>query len=496
MLRELFDSVASRQPEALALIDGPVRLSYADLLSRSGRFARYLGEQAGVRRGDYIAVCLPNCWELVAGFFAAAGLGAVWVPIHPQWRNRELAWLAGRLPLRALITNSLLEPAWREAAVLPPAVVQIDDPAFQNALLAPAAPLAASPCAPDELAVCLTTSGTTGRPRVVLRTQSIVLSSALNISAGLGVQPGTRILNAVPFHHGGGLVGCMLVSLLSGATAVVLPAFHPAAAEAAVAKERIQIMMGSPFMYSMLLEGNATRASFASVQSAYSFGAPMAPETMRRLDQRLGLRVRQAYGTTETGIISIQSSDTPFQPGLVGHPLASTVVHILDESGHRLGPGCPGEVAVGGPGVVAGYFDEPELNRELFRDGFFRPGDLGWLDESGALILCGRSKLVINVGGVKVDPGEVENVLLELAAVRDCTVYGLSAAQQGEIVAASIAVRPGCELSRQAVVAHCRLRLAEFKIPRRIEFVDAIPVDITGKKPKPWAAPPNPSHPA
>jgi long-chain acyl-CoA synthetase len=496
MLRELFDSVATRQPETLALIDGPVRLSYAELQLRSGRFARYLVEQAGLRPGDHVAVCLPNCWEFVAGFFAVAGIGAVWVPIHPQWRSRELAWLAGRLPLRALITNSLLEPAWREAAVLPPAVVRIDDPALQNALFAPAAPLAASPSPPDELAVCLTTSGTTGRPRVVLRTQSIVLNSALNISAGLGVQSGTRILNAVPFHHGGGLVGCMLVSLLSGATAVVLPAFNPAAAEAAVAAERIQIMMGSPFMYSMLLESNATRASFASVQSAFSFGAPMAPETMCRLDQHLGLRVRQAYGTTETGIISIQSSDTPSQPGLVGHPLASTVVHILDESGHRLGPGCPGEIVVGGPGVVAGYFDEPELNRELFRDGFFRPGDLGWLDESGALILCGRSKLVINVGGVKVDPAEIEHVLLELPAVRDCTVYGLSASQQGEIVAATIALRPGCALSRHAVVAHCRLRLAEFKIPRRIELVDAIPVDITGKKPKPWAAAPDQSNPA
>ncbi len=496
MLRELFESVVSRQPQTLALIDGPARISYAELLSRSGRFARYLVEQAGLRPGDPIAVCLPNCWEFVAGFFAASGIGAVWVPVHTEWRSRELAWLAGKLKLRALITNRRLEQAWRDAAVLPPAVVRIDDPAFQNALLSPSPPLTTFPSIQDEPGVCLSTSGSTGRPRVVHRTQSNLLASTRSTSSGLGLQPGTRILSAAPFYHLGGFGTSMLTPLLSGATAVVLRSFSPAAAEAAVAEERIQIMMGSPFMYSMLLESNASRASFASVETAISFGAPIAPQTVHRLEQRLGLRMRQIYGTTETGIVALQSPDTPFQPGLAGHPVASAVVHILDERGQRLGPGCVGEVAVRGPAVVTGYLDEPELNRELFRDAFFHTGDLGRLDESGALILCGRSKSIINLGGVKVDPAEIENVLLEIPAVRDCTVYGVSAARQGEIVAAAIALRPGCELSRQAVVAHCRLRLAEFKIPRRIEFVDAIPVDTTGKKPQPWAPAPDQSHPA
>jgi long-chain acyl-CoA synthetase len=488
MLRELFDSVASRQPQTPALIEGETRLCYADLMSRSGRFARYLVEEVGLRRGDYIAVCLPNCWEVVAGFLAAAGIGAVWVPFHPQWRSREIAWLAGRVPLRALITKSVLEQAWRDAAVLPPAVVLIDDPEIQDRLLTSCAPLATSPSAEDEVLVCFTTSGSTGRPRVAPRTQANLLAAARSAATVLGVKPGTRILSAVPFHHVGGFDNCLLLPLLYGATAVVLPSFTPATAEAAVAQERIQLIMGSPFIYSMLLEINANHASFVSVETAISFGAPMAPEVARRSEERLGLRVRQLYGATEAGVIAIQSANTPFQPGIAGHPVASAEVRILDERGERLGLGCVGEVTVRGPGVVAGYLDEPDLNRELFRDGFFRTGDLGRLDASGSLILRGRSKMVLNIGGAKVDPAEIESVLLEMPEVRDCTVRGVRDARQGEIIAATIGVRPGCALSRNAVVAHCRRRLAEFKIPRQIEFVDAIAVEVSGKKPKVWGS--------
>jgi acyl-CoA synthetase (AMP-forming)/AMP-acid ligase II len=222
------------------------------------------------------------------------------------------------------------------------------------------------------------------------------------------------------------------------------------------------------------------------VETAISFGAPMAQDLVRRLEERLGLRVRQLYGTTETGVIAIQSPDTPFQPGIAGHPVASVEVHILNERGERLGLGCKGEIAVRGPGVVTGYLNEPDLNRELFRDGFFRTGDLGRLEASGTLILCGRSKTVLNIGGIKVDPAEIEGVLLEMPEVRECVVRGVRDTRQGEVVATTIEVRPGSTLSRQAVVAHCRRRMAEFKIPRRIEFVDAIAVDVTGKKPKAW----------
>ena len=276
MLRELFDSVARRQPEALALVDGELGISYAELVSRSDRFARYLADVVGVRHGDRVAVCLPNCWEVAAGFLASSGMGAVWVPFHPGWRAREIAAFASALSLRALITNRECEQTWRDGEVLPPSVVLADDPALQDTLRGSAAALPPSPSPGDEPALCGTTSGSTGRPRIFLRTQANLLAAARSTATALGIKPGWRMLSVVPFHHCGGFENCLLMPLVAGATAVVLPAFIPASVEAAVARHQIQLLMGSPFIYAMLLESNVNRASFASVEIAISFGAPMA----------------------------------------------------------------------------------------------------------------------------------------------------------------------------------------------------------------------------
>jgi acyl-CoA synthetase (AMP-forming)/AMP-acid ligase II len=295
-----------------------------------------------------------------------------------------------------------------------------------------------------------------------------------------------RMLSVAPFYHAFGFHSCMVLPLLHGATAVLLPSFTPASLGAVVARERIQFLMASPFIYAMLLEKGVSRDSFASVEVAVSSGARMSPDLLCRCADRLGLRVLQLYGTSETGALAIESPGVPVQTGVAGHPIRSVEIRILDEHGHGLGPGCTGEVAVRGPGVMTGYVGEPDLNREVFLDGFFRTGDLGKLDPSGVLILSGRCQAILHVGGIKVDPAEIEEVLLEMPEVRDCVVHGVHDERQGEIVAAVIAVRPGCALGRQAVVAHCRQRLAEFKIPRRIELVDSIPVEVTGKRPRAW----------
>jgi long-chain acyl-CoA synthetase len=487
MLRELFDSVARRQPEALALVDGEFGISYAELVSRSDRFARYLADVAGVRHGDRVAVCLPNCWEVAAGFLASSGMGAVWVPFHPGWCAREIAAFASALSLRALITNRECEQTWRDGEVLPPTVLLADDPALQDTLRGSTAALPPSPSPGDEPALCGTTSGSTGRPRIFLRTQANLLAAARSTATSLGIKPGWRMLSVVPFHHCGGFENCLLMPLVAGATAVVLPAFIPASVEAAVARHQIQLLMGSPFIYAMLLESNVNRASFASVEIAISFGAPMAKAVVHRCIDRLGIRIRQLYGTSETGVIAIEPPGAPGQTVPAGRPVDSMEVHIVDEQGRLVEPGSIGYVAVRGPGVIAGYLDQPDSDRESFQQGFFRSGDLGRMDASGELILCGRSNSILNLGGIKVAPAEIEDVLLEMPEVRDCVVRGVPDERQGEIPAAIIAVRSGCELSRRDIVAHCRRRLAEFKIPRRIELVDSIPVEVTGKRPVAWS---------
>jgi len=246
--------------------------------------------------------------------------------------------------------------------------------------------------------------------------------------------------------------------------------------------------MGSPFIYAMLVESRQPRSAFASVETTISFGAPIAADLVRRCAQELGLFVRQLYGATETGVVAIQSATTAFAPGLAGFPVPSAQVAILDERGARLEAGATGIVAVGGPGVIARYHDELPGDAETFRGGMFRTGDLGRIEAggplAGALILAGRAKAMINVSGTKVDPVEIEHVIRELPEIRDCMVRGVTDDRQVEIIEAAVVLRAGCTLSRRALIAHCRQRLAEYKLPRRIVVRDAPLTETTGKRRK------------
>jgi acyl-CoA synthetase (AMP-forming)/AMP-acid ligase II len=492
MLTHRFTAIARQQPGALAVIDGPHRITYQDLSARADRLASYLSLEAGLRPGHFAAVSLHNGWEVIAALLAVTEIGAIWAPFHPQWRSREIAWLAQRLSPRVLITSSALAEAWREAGAPPPRLVLTDSGAWREIMSQPCASLPALEQAPDRPVACFTTSGSTGRPRIALRSAANLLAAAGGTIAPLALEAGMRFLSVVPFYYSGGFDNCLLLPLLCGGTAIVQAAFQPTAVADAAAAGRIQVLMGSPVIYRALLDSAAEPSSFSCVSVAVSFGAPMAGNVARGCAERFGFQVRQLYGATEAGVIAIEPFGRPLQSGVGGRPVGHVQVRILDGAGRPLAPRRVGHVAVSGPGVIAGYMDEPELNAELFGDGLFRTGDLGELDDDGLLLLRGRNKSMINLAGIKVDPNEIEQVLLELTEVRECVVRGVRHDGSDEIIEAIIALRPGCALTRQQVVAHCRARLAEFKIPRRIEWTDSLRVELSGKKPKAWPGPTGP----
>ena len=486
MLRAAFDAVAARQPEAIAMIDRGTAISYSELGLRSSRLARILAERAGLQRGDRLAVCLPNCWEFAAGALASAGIGAVYAPFSPAWRPREISWLASRLSPRALISRGDMLAGWRESGAMPATVVLIDEADVRDALLTSAALLPPTPQPENEPWLCFTTSGSTGRPRIVFRSARNLISAQRSTAKALGLGSGMRQLSGVPFYHSGGFDNCLLMPLLYGMSVTLPDSFASAEVEAAIREHRIQALMGSPFLYTMLAESAATRVSFESVEVAVSFGAPMPPKTAADCESMLGLRIRQLYGSTETGVIAIQRAGSSFRPGLAGDPVESAEVRILGERGERLSPGCTGNLGVRGAGVISAYFDSVDSDARTFQDGFYMTGDLGRLEPDGELILCGRSKAMINISGIKVDPVEIEHVLLQLPEIRACNVRGVRDDRQGEVIEALIELRPDCSLTRRAVVAHCRAHLSESKIPRRIEFAAATPMNAAGKKGTEW----------
>ena len=475
MIGERFRTVCAEFPDAVAVVAGDERITYQQLAARQAWFRRHLAGPLGVGEGDLVAACLSNRWEFIAAFLAAADLGAIFMPFNTNWRVEELRWFAERLCPSAVITDNAHREPWDrlDARIPHERVVVVDSPEVRTAFDGDS-PVAGGSFG-DHPALYLLTSGSTGRPRVVPRTHRMLLAGARNVSRALGVSAGQRFLSVVPFHHANGFANSMFLPLMNGATVVLMDRFVPAKLIEMVERERIQVLIGSPFIFSLLAEQEIPPGALASLEISLSSGAPMSAALKVRCRERLGIHVRQLYGSSETGTISIEPAGSAPLEGSVGVPVPEVEVRILD-----------GEIAVRGPTTMPGYVAEPELNQELFRDGFFRTGDLGELDERNNLRICGRVKRMINVGGIKVDPVEIENVLLMLPAVRQCRVQGMTDHRETEIIKAEVAPDPRQPVSRAQIVEHCRGHLAEYKIPRIIEFVGGITVDLAGKSPATW----------
>jgi long-chain acyl-CoA synthetase len=308
----------------------------------------------------------------------------------------------------------------------------------------------------------------------------------VNVGAALGIQPEQRFLAVVPFSHANGFSNCMFLPLVHGATVVLMPAFEPRRLASIVRTHRIQVLIVSPFILRMLAEQKVDAGCFRSVDICLSSGAATPPALAELWKDQFGIRVRQLYGSSETGTVSIEAADGPIGCGAVGRPIPEVEVRILDEHGAQRAANEIGEVFVRSPAMMPGYLGEPRRNQTVFRKGFFRTGDLGVLDGDNNLVLAGRKTRTINVGGVKVDPGEVEAVIERMPGVCQCRAMGVPDRWQSETIKVVVAVGEEHNRSRRELVEHCRRFLAEYKIPRLIEFVDAIPVDLTGKQVMSW----------
>jgi long-chain acyl-CoA synthetase len=326
----------------------------------------------------------------------------------------------------------------------------------------------------------LTTSGSTGRPKIVPRTHRNLIAGGNAVAEALGTQPGHRFLSVVPFHHANGFATCMFLPLASGAVSVIQRKPLPAAIAATIRRERAQVLVGSPVLFSLLADHGPQPDDLASVELYISSGAPLPQDIASLWLERYGRPIRQLYGSSETGTISIEPEGGS-QPGCVGRPIRGVSLRILDSGGAPAEPGSSGEIAVKGPAMMAGYVDNEGLNRQAIVDGYFRMGDTGRIRPDGLLWIDGRSKRWINSGGVKVDPVEVEQVLLQLPAVMQCRVHPGTDSRGFETISCRIALRPGHACSRPDIIVHCRQHLAEYKIPRVIEFVLPAEADLTGK---------------
>lgn len=455
---------------------------------------------AGVRPGDFLAVLLPNRPEFVFLIHAAARLGAVLAPLNTRLAAPELAWQLEHLACRFLVSGEGLVEKAADVGLPGLTIINLDDPAAPADSWVPD-PHKSSPTQPgaspslENLQAAVFTSGTTGRPKAVQITFGNHFFSASASAFRLGLQPGDRWLAPLPLYHVGGLA-LVFRCLLYGIPLVLqTPArsFDPQALLECIERDQVTIVSLVPTMLERLLEIPGGAHSLARLRFILLGGAA-APEALLEQSLAAGLNLALTYGMTETTsqIATSTPQESRAKPGSAGKPLLFYQLRILDEHGTALPAGQTGQIAVAGPTVTPGYFRPAtaeqaasELSGPQPPAGFLLTGDLGYLDSDGDLwVLQRRADLIVS-GGENIYPAEVERVLLAHPAVAQACVVGLEAPGWGQQVAAAIVLRPASGLAEAAanltLIAHCRARLAGYKIPRRFLFLDQLPQTASGK---------------
>jgi long-chain acyl-CoA synthetase len=340
----------------------------------------------------------------------------------------------------------------------------------------------ANPPMPDYLAALyMYSSGSTGKPKRVTRTHVQLSDERKALAATIHLTESDRILCTVPLYHAHGFCNCLLAALLTGGTLVIVPGeFNPRETLRALSGESITIYPAVPFMFKMLTEVFIKNMpDLRQLRLVFSAGAAMPEQVGQRFEEIYGVPVRQLYGSTETGAISINLAGGAGTETSVGMPLVGYRIDILDESGTPARQGEVGLVAIRSPAMAHQYDGLPEMTAECFVGSYFLPGDMGCKDELGNLYIKGRKKLMINVAGNKVDPLDVEAVIGRHAKVSEVVVVGEADPIYGERVKAVVVANEACEASE--IIRYCATRLAEYKVPRQVEFRSDIPRSPLGK---------------
>lgn len=472
---------------ALAAVDGPA-LTYAELSATIDLLAVDLRTR-GVGRSSRVAVVLPNGGDVAIGLLAVAS-SAIGVPLAPQATAEEYrVWFrAGRVT--HVLTSAAAMPAARDvAAELGLPVLELCHGAggrrIAGGAVSPSTGAAAAPCSSADVAVVLMTSGSTGMPKRVPLTHANLLAGAMSVAGAIELSPADRVLVMWEQYHVGGLVDLLLAPLAGGGTVVCAGGFDAVRFFDVLDRVRPTWFQGVPATLRELLV-HARLAGLLPVASSLrllrSVAAPLPPDLMRELEEGFGVPVIQTFGMTEAAPLITTNRLPPGirRPGSTGTPCGCEV-EVLDAAGQSLPPGATGEVAVRGPNVFAGYEDDPETNARVFRRGWFMTGDIGRFDGDGFLHLTGRVKEMINRGGEKIAPAEVEEAAASHQDVSEAAAFAIPHATLGEDVGLAVVPRSRTSIDREEIRTHIARRLSRFKVPTQVFVLDELPRCPVGK---------------
>jgi fatty-acyl-CoA synthase len=475
-----------------ALVDGERRLTYRQLNRRVNRLARFL-QGMGLKRGDRCGILAYNCLEFVEVIFATAKLGLILVPLNWRLAAAELSFiisdsgaetlffdsdfaaavesLKGQAPLRRFISIGQKKikgatgyekalPSLRDEEPEPDQTVELDTPH-----------------------IIMYTAGTTGRPKGAVLGQGASFWNAVNMSLCVDLTSKDRTLTVLPLFHVGGIGLYTLPTLYQGGTAVIQRTFDPKVAFRLIQDERIDVLFGVPAIFLFLIQDPAFKSGAMSrLRSVMSGGAPL-PVSLIHQYHEAGIILQQGFGMSEAapGIAALDRDRALSKAGSIGRPLFHMEVRIVDDQNHDQAVGQTGELLIRGPNLMQGYWNRPEATAEAFTEGWLHTGDLARMDADGDLYIVERKKDMYISGGENVYPAEVENTIFELPQVAEAAIIGVKDKTWGEVGRAIVVLKPDQKLTETEVLNFLKGRLAKYKVPKGVVFVDQLPRNAAGK---------------
>ncbi|MCU0268532.1 MAG: AMP-binding protein [Acidimicrobiales bacterium] len=478
--------------DAVALISRNRETTYGELRDQTARLRGGL-VGLGLEPGDRVAIACGTNWYFVATYLAALGAGLVAVPINPGAPARELEQELAETGARALVAGPAVAAGvgGLDQARLPGLahLVALSGVELEGAIgfddLLEAEPVPVLDVDDDALAVLMFTSGTAGSPRAAMLTHGNLLANLHQLQghAGRRMEPTDVTFGVLPMFHIFGLNVALGLSLLAGAAVLLVERFDPASALESIVNHGVTVVSGAPAMWTAWasLPGADPRA-LRSVRIAASGAAKLPVEVAQHIEDRFDVRLSEGYGLTEACPVISTATGTGAPLGSVGTPLPGMQVRLVDSDGEDVLVGDAGEVWVRGPNIFAGYWNDPVATADaLTDDGWLRTGDIAVVDDDGYLFLVDRAKDLIIVSGFNVYPAEVEDVVIEHPAVEAVAVVGVPHPYTGEAVKAYVVLAAGRSAEEDDIVAWCSERLARYKCPDKVMFVDELPKGLTGK---------------
>ncbi len=489
-------------PERTGIIDhgkDPVwRLTYRQLNDRANRLAHWLRDQAGIEKGDRVAILARDCVEHLDTFFACSKLGAIHTALNWRLHPQELAGIWENTRPRVLVYDedfrenaAELVARLQEGPYAPRCLLHLngeglpDSKRFETAIQSsPDLPVACESVTEEDTVALIFTGGTTGLPKAARISHRMIAYNTLNTVIH-DLTHDDIYLNVFPMFHTGGLFVYTLPQVIFGSTTILLRQFDPAQVLRLIEQEGVTVFAGVPTMYQMLVQApNWPEADLSSLRFCTSGGAPLPVPLVEQYTREKGVRFKQGFGMTEfgPGIFALAPEDAIRKAGSIGRPNFYVEARVVDDTGAPLGPDQEGELVLKGPSYCSGYFNDPEATRAAVDElGFFHTGDIARYDSEGFFYIVDRKKDMFISGGENIYPAEIEKALYAHPAVHMCAVVGIPDPRWGEAGLACVVLKPGAQPGEEELLAFLSGRLAKFKVPKKVLFLESLPISAAGK---------------